>query len=35
MPELILEIGGRVFEVACEPGEEHSLEAIGRELGVI
>ena len=26
MPELILEIGGRVFEVACEPGQEPSLE---------
>lgn len=26
MPELILEIGGRVFEVACQPGEEASLE---------
>ena len=27
MPELILEIGGRVFEVACEPGQETSLES--------
>lgn len=26
MPDLILEIGGRVFEVACQPGEEASLE---------
>ena len=26
MPELTLEIGGRVFEVACEPGQEPSLE---------
>lgn len=26
MPELILEIGGRVFEVACQSGEEASLE---------
>ncbi|MCB1353759.1 MAG: cell division protein ZapA [Rhodobacteraceae bacterium] len=26
MPELILEIGGRVYEVACEAGEEKSLE---------
>jgi len=25
MPELTLEIGGRVFEVACEPGQEPSL----------
>ena len=32
MPELILEIGGRVFEVACEPGEEFSLERAGRLL---
>lgn len=26
MPELTLEIGGRVYEVACEPGQEASLE---------
>lgn len=26
MPELILEIGGRMFEVACEHGQERSLE---------
>lgn len=26
MPELVLEIGGRVFEVACDPGQEPSLE---------
>lgn len=25
MPELTIEIGGRVFEVACEPGQEASL----------
>lgn len=25
MPELTIEIGGRVFEVACEPGQEPSL----------
>jgi cell division protein ZapA len=25
MPELLLEIGGRSFEVACEPGQEPSL----------
>lgn len=25
MPELVLEIGGRSFEVACEPGQEQSL----------
>jgi cell division protein ZapA len=32
MPELILEIGGRVFEVACDPGQEASLEQAGRLL---
>ena len=32
MPELILEIGGRVFEVACEPGQEASLERAGALL---
>ena len=32
MPELILEIGGRVFEVACEPGQEPSLERAARLL---
>ena len=32
MPELILEIGGRVFEVACEPGQEPSLERAGSLL---
>jgi cell division protein ZapA len=32
MPELILEIGGRVFEVACEPGQEASLERAGSLL---
>jgi cell division protein ZapA len=26
MPELTLEIGGRLYEVACEPGQEASLE---------
>jgi cell division protein ZapA len=26
MPELILEIGGRMYEVACEAGEERGLE---------
>ena len=30
MPELTLEIGGRVFEVACEPGQEASLERAAR-----
>lgn len=32
MPELILEIGGRVFEVACQSGEEVSLERAARLL---
>jgi cell division protein ZapA len=32
MPELILEIGGRVFEVACHAGEEPSLERAGALL---
>ena len=32
MPELILEIGGRVFEVACDAGEEPSLERAGALL---
>ncbi len=27
MPEIILEIGGRNFELACDPGEEESLLA--------
>ena len=34
MPELILEIGGRVFEVACEPGQEPSLERAAKLLDV-
>jgi len=32
MPELVIEIGGRMFEVACEPGQEPSLEYAGRLL---
>ena len=32
MPELTLEIGGRVFEVACEPGQEASLERAAQLL---
>jgi cell division protein ZapA len=32
MPELVLEIGGRMYEVACEPGQEPSLERAGRLL---
>lgn len=32
MPELILEIGGRLFEVACEAGQETSLERAAKML---
>jgi cell division protein ZapA len=32
MPDLVLEIGGRMYEVACEPGQEVSLERAGRLL---
>jgi cell division protein ZapA len=32
MPELTLEIGGRLYEVACEPGQEASLERAARLL---
>jgi cell division protein ZapA len=32
MPELILEIGGRVYEVACQEGQERSLEAAAELL---
>ena len=32
MPELVIEIGGRVYEVACEPGQEPSLERASRLL---
>lgn len=34
MPELILEIGGRVYEVACEVGQEPTLERAARLLDV-
>ncbi len=34
MPELILEIGGRVYEVACESGQEPSLERAARLLDI-
>lgn len=34
MPDLMLEIGGRVFEVACEPGQEQSLHRAARMLDV-
>ncbi|MEM8569929.1 MAG: cell division protein ZapA [Pseudomonadota bacterium] len=32
MPELTIEIGGRLYEVACEPGQEASLEAAAKLL---
>jgi cell division protein ZapA len=32
MPELFLEIGGRSFSIACQPGEEPSLERAARHL---
>jgi cell division protein ZapA len=34
MPELTIEIGGRVFEVACEPGQEPSLARAAQLLDV-
>jgi cell division protein ZapA len=32
MPDLYLEIGGRSFPIACEPGQEPSLERAARTL---
>ncbi|MFT5870363.1 MAG: cell division protein ZapA [Paracoccaceae bacterium] len=32
MPELIIEIGGRQFTVACQPGEEPFLQSAARML---
>lgn len=32
MPEVKIEIGGRVFDVACQEGEEHYLHAAARML---
>lgn len=32
MPELTLEIGGHLFEIACEPGQEKSLESAAKLL---
>ena len=32
MPEVEVSIGGRFFEVACQPGEEHYLEAAAKML---
>jgi len=34
MPEIVLEIGGRNFEVACDPGEESSLKMAAEMLAV-
>ena len=33
MPEIVLEIGGRSFALACDPGEEASLKVAGRNAG--
>ncbi|MEO0675965.1 MAG: cell division protein ZapA [Pseudomonadota bacterium] len=32
MPEIKIEIGGRDFEVSCEPGQEHYLQAAAAML---
>ena len=32
MPEVDIEIGGRTFQVACQEGEEHYLQAAARML---
>ncbi len=32
MPEIVLEIGGRSFTLACDPGEEDSLKAAAEML---
>ena len=32
MPEVEIEIGGRVFEVACQDGEQHFLQTAARML---
>ena len=34
MPELEIAIGGRYFEVACQDGEEHFLQAAARLLDI-
>jgi len=34
MPEIILEIGGRSFTLACDPGEEASLKSAAEMLAV-
>lgn len=32
MPEVQINIGGRTFEVSCQPGEEHFLQAAAKML---
>ncbi|MFN6951656.1 MAG: cell division protein ZapA, partial [Albidovulum sp.] len=32
MPEVLITIGGRQFEVACQDGEEHFLRAAAKML---
>lgn len=32
MPEVVIEIGGRSFDVSCQEGEEHYLQAAARML---
>lgn len=32
MPEVQIEVGGRVFEVACQDGEQHFLETAAKML---
>ena len=32
MSNVVLQIGGRSFSVACEPGEEAHVEALGRAI---
>lgn len=34
MPEEVIEIGGKTFEVACQEGEEHYLHAAARMLDI-
>ncbi len=34
MPEIVLEIGGRSFTLACDPGEEASLQTAAEMLAV-
>ncbi|TCL09682.1 cell division protein ZapA [Shimia isoporae] len=32
MPEVQIEVGGRIFEVACQEGEQHFLESAAKML---